>query len=99
MQSKWMVLAAGSLGAMVTVATLPAIAQNVAQVGQLPEEANTPEIPQVASCDAGEAVVEPSEATNEVAAVQYVAEVCVVEVPPGTEVGTELSTQLGTETL
>ena len=94
MQSKLMVLAA--LVAMVTVAALPAIAQNLAEVGQLPEEANAPvealEMPPAPSCDAGAA-------TNEDAAVQYVAEVCVVEVPPGTEVGTELSTQLGTETL
>jgi hypothetical protein len=85
-----------ALVAMLAVATLPAIAQNVAPVGQLPEEANAPvealEMPPAPSCDAGAA-------TNEDAAVQYVAEVCVVEVPPGTEVGTELSTQLGTETL
>jgi hypothetical protein len=77
-----MLLAA--LVAMLAVATLPAIAQNVAQIGALPE---TPEIPQPpqGACDAPGG----SEVADEAATVQYRAEGCVVEFPPGTELGTE----------
>jgi hypothetical protein len=89
-KSKLMVLAA--LVAMVTVAALPAIAQNLAEVGQLPEEANAPvetlEMPPAPSCDAGAA-------TNEDAAVQYSAEGCVVEVPPDTVVDSKLVAEPG----
>ena len=88
-----------ALVAMVTVAALPAIAQNVAEVGQLPEEANAPvetlEMQPAPSCDAGAATNGDAAVQYDDAAAQYSAEGCVVEFPPGTEVDSKLVAELG----